>query len=229
MKRPYVICHMTTSVDGKIKPTLWPKTTNIHGLYEECHKKLKGDAWIIGRTSMEGYSSRKVKSLPKADRSLNKEDFVGDVNAKRFAIVIDSSGKCRWDENSITGDHIIEIVTEKVSLSYLTHLREKRVSYIFAGKSEVDLRIALQKLQQLFGIERLLLEGGGAINGSFLKAGLIDELSLLLMPLADGSVVTPTLFDSEEGYTKRKASELKLNSVKKLSGDVLWLRYSFDA
>jgi 2,5-diamino-6-(ribosylamino)-4(3H)-pyrimidinone 5'-phosphate reductase len=225
-ERPYVICHMTTSVDGKIKPRLWPKKTNIHSLYEQCHKKLKGDGWIIGRTSMEGYSSKKIKTLPNPDKSIGKKDFIGDENASSFAIVVDQSGRCRWDSNSITGDHIIEILTEKVSIAYLTHLRERRVSYIFAGKAKVDLRTALRKLKKLFGIERLLLEGGGIINGSFLADGLIDEVSQLIMPLVDGSINTPTIFDVEVGYTRRKASHLKLKAFKRLPGDVVWLRFT---
>ncbi len=224
MKRPYVICHMTTTVDGKIKPTLWPKDTNIHRLYESCHKKLKGDGWIIGRTSMQGFSSSKIK-LPKTKGTIIKRDFVGDLQAQSFAIVIDRAGKCLWDSNSITGDHVIEILSENVSNSYLEHLQQKKVSYIFAGKKEIDLSVALKKLKSLFGIKRLLLEGGGIINGSFLKSKLIDELSQLVMPYADGSTETPTLFDVEKGYTKRPITKMKLASVKRLEGGVLWLRY----
>lgn len=224
MKRPKVICHMTTTVDGKIKPTIWPKGTNIHKLYEQCHKKLKGDAWIIGRTSMEGYSSSKIRlGLP--DPSIKKEDFIGDKAAKRFAVVIDPSGKCRWDSNKITGDHVVEILSKEVSTAYLRHLREKRVSYIFAGSRDIDLTVALKKLRLLFGIKRLLLEGGGVINGSFLKEGLIDELSQLVMPYADGSTGTPTLFDVEEGYTSRRMTIMRLQTMSKLSGGVVWLRY----
>src|SRR4051812_1131116 len=111
--RPHVICHMTTSLDGKIQTTIWPKNTNVHRLYERCHNELNGDAWIIGRTSMEGFSSSKIRRLPKPDASIKKEDFIGDESASKFAIVIDRSGKCRWDSNSISGDHVIEILTEK--------------------------------------------------------------------------------------------------------------------
>lgn len=225
--RPYVICHMVTSVDGKIQTKNWPGLSSTYGLYEKCHESFKGDAWIVGRTTMEGFSSSKRRAAGKPDPSLKKVDFVGDAKAKSFAIVIDGSGKCYWDKNSITGDHVIEILTEKVSTTYLGQLREKKVSYIFAGKSEIDLSVALNKLRKLFGIERLLLEGGGVVNGSFLKKGLIDELSQLIVPVADGSIGTPTLFDVEQGYTKRKAAKLKLTKLKKLAGDVLWLRYQF--
>ncbi|MDR3606677.1 MAG: RibD family protein [Oligoflexia bacterium] len=223
--RPYVICHMVTTVDGKIQLENLPGHSSVGEQYEKCHELFKGDAWIIGRTSMEGYSSSKIKSLGKPDPSIPKEDFVGDEKARSFAIVVDPSGKCRWDSNSISGDHVVEVLTEKVSTAYLKHLREKKVSYIFAGKAAINLATALKKLRQLLGIKRLLLEGGGIVNGSFLKAGLIDELSQLVIPIADGSTGTSTLFDVEEGYTRRRATRMRLKSVKTLPGGVLWLRY----
>lgn len=81
----------------------------------------------------------------------------------------------------------------------------------------------LGKLRSLLGIRRLLLEGGGKINGSFLAAGVVDELSTLVAPVADGGVGTPTLFDAREG--PGPARLLKLLSVERRHGDLLWLRY----
>ena len=42
-------------------------------------------------------------------------------------------------------------------------------------------------------------------SGSFLRAGLIDEFSLALAPVADGTIGTPTVFEAAEGYGTRKA------------------------
>ncbi len=81
----------------------------------------------------------------------------------------------------------------------------------------------LEKLREEIGIKKLLLEGGGKINGSFLADDLIDELSVLVAPIADGSVGTPSLFDV--GDTAGPARHLKLISVEKRKGDLLWLRY----
>jgi 2,5-diamino-6-(ribosylamino)-4(3H)-pyrimidinone 5'-phosphate reductase len=97
------------------------------------------------------------------------------------------------------------------------------VSYLFGGKSRIDLANVLQKLRARFGIRKLLLEGGGKINGSFLAANLIDELSILVAPIADGSIATPTLFDVATG--RAKARNLKLVSIEKRPGDIVWLRY----
>jgi 2,5-diamino-6-(ribosylamino)-4(3H)-pyrimidinone 5'-phosphate reductase len=140
-----------------------------------------------------------------------------------FAVALDPSGKLAWKASSIDGDHVVTVLSERVSDVYLAFLRSKGVSYVFGGKAEVNLKLVLGKLRRLFGIRTLLLEGGGKINGSFLDANLIDELSVLVAPIADGSVGTPSLFDSRWGTGP--ARPLKLVSVRKLRGDLLWLRY----
>ena len=57
------------------------------------------------------------------------------------------------------------------------------------GEADVDLRLALEKLGARFGVRTLMLEGGGGINGSFLRDGLIDEVSLLVAPVRTGAPV----------------------------------------
>lgn len=63
----------------------------------------------------------------------------------------------------------------------------------------------------------------GRPHGSFLTADLIDELSVLVAPVADGSVGTPSLFDAAE--EKGPARQLARISAERRKGDVLWLRY----
>jgi 2,5-diamino-6-(ribosylamino)-4(3H)-pyrimidinone 5'-phosphate reductase len=73
--------------------------------------------------------------------------------------------------------------------------------------------------------KKVRIDGGGLVWGSFLKASLIDEISHIVVPIADGSIGTPTVFDAEKGHTSRKAKALHLKSIKKLPGGVLWIRY----
>jgi riboflavin biosynthesis pyrimidine reductase len=124
---------------------------------------------------------------------------------------------------------VIEILSESVSDAYLLYLQNSKVSYIFAGKEDLDFKVALEQLYELFGIKTLMLEGGGRINGSLLNAGLIDELSLLVLPLADGTAGTPTAFEVGNYLPKEPARELKLIDVQKLQHDVLWLRYKLNS
>lgn len=222
--KPYVICHMFGSVDGRIKQTIWGLKDH-HKYFEETAAQIKADAWLVGRTTMEEFSSRNVHLLSKGKVSVPKTDFVAPKVSKTYAVVIDPSGKCYWDSNMVSTEQVIEVLSEKVSSKYLEHLRSKNVSYIFGGKNELDLELVLKKLYKLFNIKRVRIDGGGHVNGSFLKVGLIDEFSLVLAPIADGTIGAPTVFEAEEGYGKRKATHFSLKSVKRIYKDFLWIRY----
>ena len=78
---------------------------------------------------------------------------------------------------------MIELLTEATPDEYKAYLRENGVSYVIAGSKELDCRIAMEKLYSLFHIKKLLLCGGGIADWSFLRAGMVDELSLLLAPV----------------------------------------------
>lgn len=221
---PYVICHMFGSVDGRIKQNIWGLKDH-HKYFEETAAQIKADAWLVGRTTMEEFSSKKIHLLSKGNVRIPKEDFVAPKVSKTYAVVIDPSGKCYWDSNMVSTEQVIEVLSEKVSSRYLEHLRSKNVSYIFGGKKELDLELVLKKLYKLFNIKRVRIDGGGHVNGSFLKAGLIDEFSLVLAPIADGTIGAPTVFEAEEGYGKRKATHFTLKSVKRVYKDFLWIRY----
>ena len=115
-------------------------------------------------------------------------------------------------------------MSEQAPADYLAMLREKGVSYIVTGESSVDLVAAVSQLGEHFGIHTLLLEGGGHINGAFLGAGLVDEVSLLIVPGIDGRHDVPAVFDGVNP-SRRTAVPLKLKSAEQRSGDALWLRY----
>jgi riboflavin biosynthesis pyrimidine reductase len=101
------------------------------------------------------------------------------------------------------------------------------VSYIFAGTQEIDLGLALEILNRELGIKRLLLEGGGGSNGAFLRAGLVDEISLAILPAVDGSKGAPSVFDSSEKDAGVPApiESMTLQSSQVLDGGAVWLRY----
>jgi riboflavin biosynthesis pyrimidine reductase len=223
-KKPYVICHMLGSVDGRIKQDIWGFKDH-HKYFEETAEKIAADAWLVGRVTMQEFSSKQTYPLTPASAEILKEDFVADQPAKSFAVVIDPSGKCFWDTNMVSTEHVIEVLTEKVPGAYLAHLRSKNVSYIFGGPEELDLDLVLQKLYRLFGIRTVRIDGGGHVNGSFLKAGLLDEFSLVLAPVADGTMGSPTVFEAEAGYGNRKATQFKIKSVEQIYEDFLWIRY----
>lgn len=221
-RRPYVICHMAPSVDGRIVTGGWRLPGLLVTEYERTASSFHADAWIIGRISMEPYAgnARVPAASPRA--RIPRTDFVARADARSYAIAVDPRGKLRWESGSLGADHAVTVLTEAVPDRYLAFLRAKGVSYLFGGKRRIDLPTVLRKLTARLGIRTLLLEGGGKINGAFLDAGVVDELSVLVAPVADGSTGTPSLFDAGPGSSAR---HLKLLSVERRRGDLLWIRY----
>lgn len=144
--------------------------------------------------------------------------------ASSFAIGVDAKGVLRFQQNDVDGDHVVLLITRQVSDAYLAHLQAADVSYLFCGKTEVDLPIALDKLRRLVGIKKLMLEGGGRFNGSMLQAGLVDEVSHLVVPVIDGGEGVSSIFDIA-GPSKQAAASLRLTKHKKLPGGINWFHY----
>ena len=59
------------------------------------------------------------------------------------------------------------ILNEDVDLKYLAYLQKKGVSYIFAGEKNIDLKVSLKKLKDLFCLEKIICEGGPTSTQSF--------------------------------------------------------------
>ena len=221
--RPHIICHMLSSVDGKIDGAALRAVT-ASGDYEATGTTLEGDAWICGRTTMQQHFAEDKPFVSATNRAAGPQPVHVARNAKSYAISVDTAGKLRWASTDIDGDHLICVVSERAPEDYLALLRDKGISYVVAGESAVDLVKAVDLLGEHFGIRRLLLEGGGHINGAFLQADLVDELSLLLVPGIDGRHEIPAVFDGVSP-ARKAAVPLRLLSVERRDKDALWLRY----
>ncbi|NMH29087.1 dihydrofolate reductase family protein [Flavobacterium silvaticum] len=230
MKRPHTICLMATSIDGKILGHTWgksPAAKKLLSKFEETHEAIGIRAWIVGRTTMEkDFTHFENPIYEQGTDTIDRTDFIGNHNAASFAIALDEHAKLGWKSGTILGDHVITILSEKTDDTYLRHLRSVGVSYIFAGIESIDLEIALQKLYSKFGIEKLMVEGGGKLNGSFLDAGLIDQVFQLLLPVIDGKTDTSTFFEIDNEKREDLSTLLKLESFEKMEDDVLLLKYS---
>lgn len=205
MNRPYIICHMLSSIDGKVTGDFLSSPHGLAGseVYYEINRKRRGDAFACGRITME--SSFTGGYQPDLSPFADVHVPAGDYIARRhsyYAVSFDRHGNVGWtdalihDEDSGYDDsHIIEVLCEDTPKAYLAYLRSIGVSYLFAGASGMDLPLALQKLHDLFGIRRMLLEGGSSINGVFQRENLIDEVSLVIIPMT-GSAQDKPLFEN---------------------------------
>src|SRR5215208_4930582 len=133
-KRPRVICHMLASVDGRIVVEGWPLSAEERRQYELVHSKFKPDGWLCGRVTMEHFAAgtRSDAEVARAYDGPPREDFVAPGehpslrsgqapsvrSGRAFAIVVDPRGKLVWESGEIDGDHVVAILTERVSDEY---------------------------------------------------------------------------------------------------------------
>jgi riboflavin biosynthesis pyrimidine reductase len=221
---------MAASLDGRIVVDGWPESVAaaVRRQYEQAHASYEPDGWICGRVTMEPFAGglRPETEVAHEHTGTVREDFRAPGDFDSFAFAVDPSGRLAWETNDIDGDHVVAILSERVSDAYLAFLRARNVSYLLAGEREVDLSIAVEKIGSRFGVKTLMLEGGGRINGGMLAAGVIDEVSVLVAPTVDGRVGTPALFDLGGHGT---APMLALERVEQRADSVLWLRYRVEA
>jgi riboflavin biosynthesis pyrimidine reductase len=223
--KPYVICLMAASVDGRILPSRWRPKGGAGNAFEQVHDELAGDAWLVGRVT--GQEFAKGKPYPASTQSFPRENWLTRRDAKAYGVVLDAQGKIAWGRADIGDDPIVVVLSEQVSDAHLAGLRGEGVSYIFAGKSELDLALTLDILNRELGVKRLLLEGGGGVNGAFLRAGLVDELNLIICPAVDGSRGAPSIFDSSDAAADQRApvTAMTLQSSQVMEGGSVRLRY----
>lgn len=236
MNRPYIFCHMLTSIDGKIMGNYMgtPEGEAANDVFYKIafgkppHYKHQG--WLSGRvTSDDNFTMYRKPVLDENAPTVPEGDFVAAPDAGMYYVAVDASGKLGWESSQLTyidtTAHVLEVLTGKASNAYKAFLRKLGISYIIAGEEKLDYGLAMEKLKTLFGIETLMLGGGGVLNWSFIQAGMCDELSVVIAPAADGSSETPTLFETRDGLAADQAVGFDLQSAEVMEGGSVWLRY----
>ncbi len=227
MDKPFVICHMLTSLDGKVTGKFLKGTKKIAKTYYGIHRAYGADAFACGRVTMEeSFTNGWYPDLTGFKKTtMSRKDYIADNTADYYAVAFDTKGRLGWKESKIIDDdpgyngaHIIEVLSEQASRQYLRYLQSIGVSYIFAGKESINISLALEKLYQLFGIRKLILEGGSILNGAFHREDLIDELSLVVAPITAATEDKPLFYD---GALRRFAF---MGSLPYDNG-VIWLNY----
>src|SRR5699024_2717070 len=146
--------------------------------------------YLNGKTSTEdNITFYKKPELDEHAAPVPEGDYVADEEAPMYYLSIDPRGELAFEENTYgygnAPAHIVEILTEQASNAYKDFLRKKKISYIIAGKDTIDYDVMLDKFYNLFQIKRMMVGGGGTINWSFLQNGLVDEVSVILAPIAN--------------------------------------------
>ena len=230
--KPYVVCHMLTSIDGKIDGSFFSAPECVPALHKfaEVREFYRCTAVVYGTTTMEGgYSGGIIDDLPRSGKIYPREDYAYESGAESYIVSLDPKGTLAFDSNFIKkpnrpSAHIIEVLTDQATDDYVAYLRSCDISYIFAGKDRFDCAAMLEKLNRLFGIKRLMISGGGITNLSFLQENLIDELSLVIAPVADGGRGA-SIFDRADFLPYNDAVPFELINAQSSDAGTLWLTY----
>ena len=207
--KPLILLSAAVTLDGKIgqrnqKIVLSSKSdkTRVHKL------RSKFDAILVGKNTIG------------QDDPLLTVRYVKGKNPIR--IILDSRGTIKNTSKIIkTSKNVptIIVTSQLVSKKNLNRLQNLPLDVIVCGKNQVDIRKLVPILCKK-GIKKILVEGGGTLNLSFLKNNLINEIIVTITPFVLGSENSVNLFEGILKPTKTLSS-FKLKKVQKNTNEIV--------
>lgn len=226
MKRPTLICHMMQSINGKIVGNFYEASMIPQGgmLYRKLSEQFEANAILYGRITAEELftSGNSPKLVPgKAQRSVYQAK-----KAEHYVVVLDPHAKLAWNEKSLNVSRlkdkgVITVVSSHTDDAYLHGLETLGISYIVSE----DINRTLNILYETFGIEKMLVQGGGILNASLIEQGVIDEISLVIVPVValDSAQIC---FIETKGYSPKASLEtFKDVHTQTFDQGIVWIHY----
>jgi 2,5-diamino-6-(ribosylamino)-4(3H)-pyrimidinone 5'-phosphate reductase len=208
--RPYVILSAAITLDGKLG--VKNKRTKLSSKNDKIrvHKlRSKVDAIIIGKNTVN------------LDNPLLTVRYTKGKNPIR--IILDSLGTIKSNSKIIqTCNKVptIIVVSEATSEKNLQRLGKFSVELIKCGKNSVDIPKLLRTLLKK-GVKKILLEGGGTVNWSFVKKNIIDEAIVTLAPYIVGGKNTISLVEGIGFKNLDNATKLTLTKIQKNKNELV--------
>lgn len=221
--RPYIICHMMVSVDGRIDCDMTEQIESGDEYYEAL-EQLECPSMLMGRVTMQMHYADSEPFIPNDVTPIGKESFYVACQSGKYCVAVDTRGMLRWPASGFDGQSLLVVVSEDCSAEYLDVLTTQGISWIATGKGRINLHRAMEMLCEYFGVERMAVTGGGHINGAFLQEGLLDEVSLMIAPGVDGRKGMTSVFDGIDD-SNRPATKLKFRDVSIVGDNTVWIRY----
>ncbi|MCK4648977.1 bifunctional diaminohydroxyphosphoribosylaminopyrimidine deaminase/5-amino-6-(5-phosphoribosylamino)uracil reductase RibD [bacterium] len=213
-KKPFVILKTAMSLDGKIAT----KTGDSKWITNESSRKYvhklrsEVDAVLVG-----------IETVLKDDPLLTIRCPKSKVQSQPVRVVVDSRARIPLGAKILNRAAPTIVATTKLaSRKKIEALKKKgaKVLIIKNKNRKVDLRELLKRLGEL-EITSLLVEGGGRINASFLKNGLVDKVLFFIAPKIIGGEEALTPVEGEGIERIKHAIKLKDISIKRFREDVL--------
>jgi 2,5-diamino-6-(ribosylamino)-4(3H)-pyrimidinone 5'-phosphate reductase len=219
--KPRVILYNAVSVDGR--------TTGFSvdmGLFYSLVQQWGEDATLAGCDTL----LNAPHEMPEDEGSEVAAITPSSDDSRPILVVPDSRGRIKsWHywRGQPYWKGFVSLCTERTSPEHLEYLRQKDIRTITAGTEHVDYKQALEELSRQFGIGTVRVDSGGTLNGVLLRAGLVDEVHLLVHPALVGETSQKTFFrDTIAGQTGEMSlrfmgSELHSEGILLLSYEVV--------
>lgn len=235
---PRIIIHNGVSVDGRMD---WDWFNLDLGLYYELAGRFGAQAILSGSNTMAKALSEAIPEnqpaeamAPDSAEAANvsegapDEDTQPGEDAYRWMVVVDSKGRLRnlhhIRQTPYWHDTIV-LCAESTPADYLAYLDEHGFTTIVSGREQVDLRAALARLAEQFQVKVIRVDSGGVLNGVLLRAGLVDEISLLVTPTLVGGNSPRSIFVAPDLTSAEDIIDLRLIHLEALRDGHVWLRY----
>jgi 2,5-diamino-6-(ribosylamino)-4(3H)-pyrimidinone 5'-phosphate reductase len=219
---PHVVLHNAVSVDGRVD---W--FTPDVGKFYELAAYWKEDATLAGAdTLLKAYPEDRV---PPEDKEAFEHEKSKPLDTRPLLVVPDSRGRIRrilpmlrhepyWRDTLI-------LTSKSTPRSYLEFLDQRKINCISTGNEHVDYKKALEELNSRYGVKVVRVDSGGTLNGALLRAGLVNEVSLLIHPNLVGGISPGSVYKAPDLIAATGVLKLKLIRLEQPSEDVVWLRY----
>ncbi len=149
-------------------------------------------------------------------------------SSRPLLAVVDSRGRVRdWPvlQSWPYWRSAIALCSASTPAAHLRWLADSRVETIQTDGDRVDLPAALGELQRRHHVEVVRVDSGGTLNGAMIRAGLVDEISLLVEPSLIGGLSPRSVFRAPDLKSIEDVIRLRLMRVEALDDGVVWLRY----
>jgi len=209
--RPKVVLHNAVSADGRIEGF----DIDV-GRFYALTSTWAEDVTLAGADTI-------LQSGTPADEPAVPPPSVEPVVRKALLAVVDSRGRVRcWDALRTCGywRDAIALVSSATPEEYLAYLDGRGVEWLRFGDERVDLAAALETLTERFGARVVRADSGGGLNSALLRAGLADEVSLLVHPALAGEGLRSVFRSAPDA-----AVRLRLTHEERIGDGLVWLRY----
>lgn len=190
------------TVDGKIATTSGDSAISSRDDLIRVHElRASADGIMVGISTVLADNPRLTVRL--ARKRVKRKDPA--------RIVIDSTGKIPLDSRILLTASRIKTIVAVTKLAHIDTLRKIKKTgaiVIVSGSQTVNLKKVFSITKQM-GIRKILVEGGGEINWSLLRLGIVNELIVTISPKIVGGRQATTLVEGQ-GY-RRISQGIKLH------------------